>query len=115
MEKGEQFVKREYGVGLAQSKVCCDSEEVNLINMIEVRSQDLMKSLNDIESSTSALNKNLLPAGSQGESEAKVEAKKPQGWLEKHLADLNFLISRAGQIHYQVIRLMQATKTDKLG
>lgn len=108
--KKEPFVKREDSAGLAETP-----KEVNLLNMIEVRMKNLMQSLNAIESLTSALNKNLLPVEPQGESEAKVEAKQPQGYLENHIASLDFLLSRAGQIHHQVRRLTQATKTNQVG
>ena len=43
-EKREGFVKREYGVGLAQSDMACkDSEEINLVRKIEKRTENLLK------------------------------------------------------------------------
>ena len=111
-EYKENFVKREDSARLAQTP---QSEGVNLLNMIEIRMKNLLQSINSIESSTNALNKNLLPMEDRGEKEPNVEAKKPQGYLENHIENLELLISRAGQIHYQVDRLTQATKTNKVG
>jgi hypothetical protein len=108
--KEEPFVRREDSAGLAQTK---QSEEVNLLNMIEIRIKNLMQSLNAIESLTNNLNKNLLPMSSV-EDKGKVEAKKPQGYLENHIANLEHLISRAEQIHYQVVRLTKATQINKV-
>lgn len=110
-KKMEGFVKRE-SAGLAQTP---QSEGINLLNMVEVRMKNLLQSLNNIESLTNNLNKNLLPMESQKESEANVEAKKPRGWLENHIENLELLINRAGKIHYHVQRLTQAMKTDKVG
>jgi len=113
MEKGEPFVKREYGQNLAQSTESLNAEEINLVRQIENLMKNLLQSLNSIESLTNGLNKNLLPPIPKAESEAKVEARQPQGWLEYHLSELDHAIYRSGQIYSQVSRLMQATKIEK--
>lgn len=114
-----EFVKREYGQGLEQkaSEMGRDSkaEEINLVRKIETRTRNLIKTLNSIESLTNGLNKNLLPPIEKKEAKAEVEARQPKGWLENHLADLDSIIWRTGQIYEEVTRLMQATKIDKVG
>ena len=112
MEKGEGFVKHEYGVGLAQSENCRTAEEINLVRKIETRTRNLLQSLNSIENLTNGLNKNLLPPIEKKEAKAEVEARQPKGWLENHLADLDSIIWRTGQIYEEVTRLMQATKIE---
>mgnify|MGYP001044761548 CR=1 FL=1 len=115
MEGKEGFVKREYGRDygkvIAQVGVNENSEEPNLVHKIEIRTENLLKDLNSIESSTNALNQMLLPPKQKTESEAK-EARKSQGWLENHLERLEFAIHRSGQIYEHVTGLMQATKTE---
>jgi hypothetical protein len=114
MEKDQPFVRHEYGENLAQSELNSQmkAEEINLVRKIELRTENLLKDLNSIEGLTNALNRNLLPQKPKIESDAKVEARKPQGWLENHLQGLDFAIYRSGQIYEQVTRLMQATKID---
>ncbi len=113
-EKREGFVKREYGVGLAQSEDCSKTpEEINLIRKIESRTHNLIQAINSIESLTNGLNKNLLPQLPKNESEVKADQRPPDGWLEFHLADLNHAQDRCGQVYEQVTRLMQATKIEK--
>ena len=114
MEKGEGFVKREYGASLAQSEPKT-AEEINLIRKIESRTHNLIQAINSIESLTNGLNKNLLPQLPKSESEVKAEKPVPDGWLECHLADLDHSLHRCGQIYEQVTRLTQATKTNKAG
>lgn len=112
-ELKEGFVKREYGKSLAQSEPGSkNAEEINLVRKIELRTENLLKNLNSIESLTNALNKMLLPMRPKTESEAKEEARKTQGWLENHLQNLNFATHRTGQIYDQVTRLMQTMKID---
>jgi len=111
MIKEEPFVKHEYGVGY-QSDEPLKAEEINLVRKIENRMKNLMQSLNSIESLTNGLNKDLLPPRPKTESEAKVEQRQPQGWLEYHLSNLDNALCRSGQIYSQVSRLMQATKID---
>ena len=108
----EGFVKKEYGVGLAQSEDCCKAEEINLVRKIENHMKNLIGGLNSIESQTNALNKNLLPKMPKESEADKKERPVPQGWLECHLADLDHLIWRSGQIYDQVNRLVQATKVE---
>jgi len=111
MESKEGFVKHEYGAGSAAIGASENAEEINLIRKIELRTENLLKDLNSIESLTNALNKMLLPLRPKMESEAKkAEERPPQGWLEHQLTNLDFAIRRSGQIYEQVTRLMQATK-----
>lgn len=115
MEKDQPFVKKEYGREV-QSEDCCKTpEEINLIRKIENQTKNLMQSLNSIESVTKGLNKNLLPQLPKDESKVGVDQRPPQGWLECHLADLDHALHRCGQIYDKVHRLMDATKTDKVG
>lgn len=116
MEKGQPFVKQEYGQNLAQSVDCCKTpEEINLVRKIESRTKNLLQGLNSIKASTNGLNKNLLPQAPKMESEAGTDKGPPQGWLECHLADLDCALRRCGQIYDEVTRLVRATKTDKVG
>ena len=108
------FIRREDSAGLAQSEAKT-AEEINLIHKIESRTHNLIQAINSIESLTNSLNKNLLPQLPKSESEAKVDQKPPDGWLECHLADLNHALHRCGQVYEQVTRLMQATNNDKAG
>ena len=113
MEKLEEgFVKREYGESLAQSEMGKSAEETNIVRKIELRTENLLKDLNSIESLTNALNKMLLPIRPKAESEEKGEARKPQGWLENHLQSLDFATYRSRQIYDKVTRLMQTMKID---
>jgi len=115
-EEKEPFVKREYGVGLkSEAGMDLKAEEINLVRKIENRMKNLMQGLNSIESLTNGLNKSLLPPIPKAESEAKVEQRQPQGWLEYHLSDLDNALCRSGQIYNQVTRLVQATETEKVG
>jgi len=107
----EEFVRNEIEQGLAQSKEGKNAKE-NLVCQIEGRTQTLLQSLNSIESLTNDLNKSLLPQELKKEGEGSADVRKPQGWLENHLALLDTLLWRSRQIYNQVDRLVQATKTD---
>ena len=109
MESKEGFVKTEYSAGLAQSEPKT-AAEINLVRKIEGRTHNLIQSVNAIESLTNGLNKSLLPQLPKSESNTKVDQKPPNGWLECHLADLDYALNRCGQIYEQVGRLTQATK-----
>lgn len=108
------FVKREESASLAQSD-CKQVEETNLILKIENRARALMQSVNSIEAITKDINKNLLPQLPKNESEAKADRQPPQGWLECHVADLDHVLYRCGQIYDEVSRLMEETRTEKVG
>ena len=113
LRKEQPFVKREDSARLAQSEPT-KAEEISLVRKIGNRTRNLLQGLNSIESLTNRMNKDLLPSMLKAESEAK-EKISPQGWLEYHLADLDNALLRSIQIHTQVERLVQATKTDKVG
>ena len=118
IEKGfteeKPFVRREDSAGLAQSEPKT-TEEINLVCKIEIRTTNVIKTLNTIENMTNQLNKNLLPLLPKKESVATAERKAPQGWLEYHLEDLDCAFRRAGQIYDEVTRLIQEMKTNKVG
>ena len=113
----EGFVKSEYDAGFAPSAPCESktAEEINLVRKIELRTRNLIQAINALESLTNGLNKNLLPQIPKSESENKAVQRPPDGWLECHLTDLNHIQLRYGQIYEQVTRLVQATRTKKVG
>ena len=109
MREEEPFVKKEYLEG-ADSK---QPKEDNLVRQIEGNTKNLMQALNSIENITNGLNKGLLPSQAKSEANKGEVKRQPQGWLENHLADLEFALSRATQIHSQVARLKQITRIEK--
>jgi len=109
MEKGEGFVKQEYGGD------CKTPEEINLVRKIDQCTNELFQSLNATESTVNTINKQLLPLEKSCEGKDIAEKKEPQGWLEKHLDFLLTIYNRSISTHGKVLRLNKEIKTNKVG
>ena len=108
--KGEGFVKREEGASLAQSEDCKQPEELSLIHKIDNNTKDLLENLRNIESLSEDINKRLLPSKDVAKKGSNIAEQAPNGWLEIHLADLQFANYKAIKILTKLGILNRETK-----
>ena len=111
-EYKEGFVKREHGIGLAQSDVGSKSaEDKSLVIKIDNSTRELIEGLRSIESLAENINKGLLYPSEKPIPNENKTVQAPRGWLEEHLADLRLSTNKVIKIIEKLNRLSFATES----